>query len=438
MACFIHFSWRRCAFSARTVPRHSQSRARLSTPAALRVWAILCCRFDGLVWTVRRPDSNQVCTAQIYFPGENANPTDALWSTGVSSQRRQAADPVGQVTGEYSYSRLRELHRARKGCPHSRCAKRRAASDGWHQRPLQRVLGPFPQKVEPARSSSAPCLGPNREGWTFKARRGTSPFPATPAGHDFSKSYIAWRDTNGDVAIWLMNAANVPSSGGLGQISTVWSIVGQRDSDGDGKSDLLWHDTNGNLPMWLMNSAGVSTSLWIGDIPTAWAVVAIADSNGDAMGDILWEDAGEHLGILLMNSTQVLQAGGIGTLPSGWKVANADGKVDILFENASGALGIWFMNGFQVLQFGSPPGTTAVWSVVGTGDLNGDGYSNILWRDTSNNLGVWLMQGTSVLQAGGLGNVGSNWMVAQTGDFNGDGKSDILYRDTSAGSVAMW
>jgi hypothetical protein len=59
-----------------------------------------------------------------------------------------------------------------------------------------------------------------------------SPFPRV-ATQDFNGdgySDIAWRDISGDVAIWLMNGAQVSSSGGLGQISTVWSIVGQRDA----------------------------------------------------------------------------------------------------------------------------------------------------------------------------------------------------------------
>jgi uncharacterized repeat protein (TIGR03803 family) len=255
-------------------------------------------------------------------------------------------------------------------------------------------------------------------------------------------SDIAWRDSSGNVAVWLMNGNQLLQGGGLGNASpTVWKIVGQRDFNGDGNSDLLWNDTSGNISIWFMNGAQV---LQYASAPSApgWTVVGTGDFNGDAMGDILLEDASGHLAIWLMNGTQISQAGGIGTLPSGWKVVgtgdfNSDGKTDILFENASGVLAIWFMNGVQIAQLGNPPAATAAWTVVGTGDFNGDGYSDILWRDNSNNLAVWLMQSTSILQAGSLGNVGTTWNVADTGDFNGDGKSDILWRDTS-GNVAMW
>jgi FG-GAP-like repeat len=66
--------------------------------------------------------------------------------------------------------------------------------------------------------------------------------PNTTATHDFNgdgESDIAWRDGNGDTAIWLMNGTTVLSSGGVGTVPAAWSIVGQRDFNGDGKADLL-------------------------------------------------------------------------------------------------------------------------------------------------------------------------------------------------------
>jgi hypothetical protein len=81
------------------------------------------------------------------------------------------------------------------------------------------------------------------------------------------KSDITWRDTGGNVAVWLMNGAAVSSSGGFGVVPTTWSIVGQRDFDGDGKADWLWRDTSGNTAMWFMDGAQVSSSAGLGNIP---------------------------------------------------------------------------------------------------------------------------------------------------------------------------
>jgi hypothetical protein len=85
-------------------------------------------------------------------------------------------------------------------------------------------------------------------------------------------SDILWQDGSGDIAIWLMNAAVVSSSAGLGQIPAIWSVVATGDYDGDGKSDLLWRDTSGNTAMWFMNGATVASSASAGNVPVAWTV----------------------------------------------------------------------------------------------------------------------------------------------------------------------
>jgi hypothetical protein len=74
--------------------------------------------------------------------------------------------------------------------------------------------------------------------------------------------------------VWLMNGGAVSSSGGFSQVPTTWSIVEQRDSNGDGNADLLWRDTSGNTAMWFLNGAQVSSSGSLGNIPTTWTVVA--------------------------------------------------------------------------------------------------------------------------------------------------------------------
>src|SRR5258706_1104858 len=58
--------------------------------------------------------------------------------------------------------------------------------------------------------------------------------------HDFNgdgKSDILWRDTSGNVAVWEMNGTTVlnPNTAGVENVPTTWSIVGQRDFNGDGK-----------------------------------------------------------------------------------------------------------------------------------------------------------------------------------------------------------
>ncbi len=65
-----------------------------------------------------------------------------------------------------------------------------------------------------------------------------------------------------------------------------WSIVGQRDFNGDGKADLLWRDTSGNIAIWLMNGLSILQAGGLGNMPTNWSVAGTGDFNGDGKGDI--------------------------------------------------------------------------------------------------------------------------------------------------------
>ena len=261
------------------------------------------------------------------------------------------------------------------------------------------------------------------------------------ATHDFngdSRSDILWRDTSGNVMMWLMNGASTPQASVLGNITLNWSIIGQRDFNGDGDADILWRDTGGNVGMWLMNGTNALSTAVLGNVPSNWSVVGTGDFNGDGRGDILWRDTSGNVGIWFMNGTTIQQTAVVGNMPAAWVVAGADMKGDIFWRNAvTGDVGMWIMNGPMIVQsidFGSVPLT---WSIVGIGDFDGNGSFDILWRDSSGNVGVWLMNGTQIMSTAVLGNVVPNWSIAQTGDYSGNGRSDILWVD-NVSNVAVW
>ncbi len=269
-------------------------------------------------------------------------------------------------------------------------------------------------------------------------------FGALASTHDLdgdTKSDIVWRDDGGNLAIWLMNGAQVAGNAGLGHIDTTWSIVGQRDFDGDGKRDLLWRDGGGNIAIWFMNGTSVVSSALVGNVPTTWSVAGTADFNGDGQVDILWRDLSGNTAIWLMRGTHVLSNGSLGNIPSAtWSIVgtgdfNGDGFTDLLWRDTSGNFAIWFMKGTQVLSVGLVGNVAAPWSVIGTGDFNADNQADIVWSDGSGHFGVWLMSGASVTASAGFSAPG--WSIAQTGDYDGDGKSDLLWRD-AAGDTAIW
>jgi hypothetical protein len=290
------------------------------------------------------------------------------------------------------------------------------------------------------------------------------------ARHDFNAdgtSDIAWRNTNGDTAIWLMSVippggAQVLSAVDFGIIDNSWQIVGQRDFNGDGNADLLWRNTNGDTSIWLMTSVmtpngqqlQVLSTIHLGFVGNGWSIVGTGDFNGDGYGDILWRNANGDTSIWLMtvNGTQVqvLSTTDLGLVPTSWSVVqtgdfNGDGMADILWSNTNGDTSIWLMtaNGtqMQVLSVTDLGVVPTSWNIAGTGDFNGDGKSDILWRNTNGDTSIWLMtvSGTQVRvsSTNDLGSVPTSWGVAVTGDFNGDGMSDILWRNTN-GDTSIW
>jgi hypothetical protein len=107
---------------------------------------------------------------------------------------------------------------------------------------------------------------------------------------------------------------------GVGNIPTNWSVAGVADFNGDGIGDLLWRDSSGDLAVWLMNSATVMSSAALGNVPNTWMVVGAGDFNGDGMADILWQDNLGNTSIWFMNGTTVASAASVGNIPTVWSV----------------------------------------------------------------------------------------------------------------------
>jgi len=287
-------------------------------------------------------------------------------------------------------------------------------------------------------------------------------FPESPANkigrlqlpptnsHDFNgdaKSDILFRNTgspSSTVAMWLMNGGSILSSGSVATIPNSYSIIGQRDFDGDGDTDLLWRDTSGNLYMWFMNGLTISSSAALGNVPNTWTVMGTADMNGDGNGDILWQDSSGDVAIWFMNGSQISSSTILGTVPpsSNWSIVWATVGT-ILWKNTSAdpyTYSVWLVNGSttQSAGIGSVPSN---WVVQGMGDFNGDGVPDILWRDsTAGTVAIWLLNSGGTVQSTATVNVvptSSTWAINETGDYDGNGMSDILWVDGS-GNVAIW
>jgi hypothetical protein len=133
------------------------------------------------------------------------------------------------------------------------------------------------------------------------------------------KADILWRDTAGNLAVWLMDGQTVSSYGRVvGNISTTlpltWAVAGIADFDGDGAADILWRDTSGQVSIWLMNGSTIASNWNIANISTGWNIAGTGDFNGDIRADILWRDTAGNVAIWLMDGPNISSFSAMGNV----------------------------------------------------------------------------------------------------------------------------
>ena len=145
---------------------------------------------------------------------------------------------------------------------------------------------------------------------------------------------VFWRQSTGALSLWSMNGSSVASSSAItfqGNIiapDASWSVAGIGDFNGDGHADILWRQSNGSVAMWLMNGSSVTSSAAItyqGNAvapDSSWSVVEIGDFNGSGGTDILWrQSATGALSEWLMNGSQIVSTSTLSASPdASWQV----------------------------------------------------------------------------------------------------------------------
>ena len=240
---------------------------------------------------------------------------------------------------------------------------------------------------------------------------------------------ILWRNSNGSLAEWLMNGSTIESTatptyqGSAVSPGSSWSVAGIGDFTGDGDADILWQNSNGSLAMWLMDGSTITSSA----TPTyegsavspgsSWSVAGIGDFTGDGNDDILWRNSNGSLAMWLMDGSTITSTAtptyeGSAVSPgSSWSVAGigdftGNGDADILWRNSNGSLAMWLMDGSTIESSATPTyqgsavSPDSSWNIVEIADFNGSGNSDILWQQsTTGALVEWQMNGSQIVSS---------------------------------------
>jgi hypothetical protein len=129
------------------------------------------------------------------------------------------------------------------------------------------------------------------------------------------------------MSLWLINGGNIQQGIGLGNVPTNWTVAGTGDFNGDGITDIVWRNTAGDIWIWLMNNNGtVLQSSVIGNMPATWSIAETGDFNSDGKSDMLWIDTSGNVVLWFMNGFAVTSAVSLGNVGTPWSIqgSNAD------------------------------------------------------------------------------------------------------------------
>ncbi len=116
------------------------------------------------------------------------------------------------------------------------------------------------------------------------------------------KSDIFWRRTDGTNYVWHVDGSvitggvlSIASQGLLPGVDASWSVVGTGDYNADGKSDIFFRRADGTNYVWHVNGAVITGGVLqiasqglLPNVDASWTVAGQSDYNGDGRSDVLW------------------------------------------------------------------------------------------------------------------------------------------------------
>jgi ELWxxDGT repeat protein len=102
---------------------------------------------------------------------------------------------------------------------------------------------------------------------------GDSSWHAVSTGEFNGQAEIAWQNSNGTPAIWLMNGTAPAAEAALPNPGAAWQVLSIDHFTGNGQADLLFQNTNGAIGMWEMNGTNIVAAVGLLNPGSGWQSV---------------------------------------------------------------------------------------------------------------------------------------------------------------------
>ena len=96
---------------------------------------------------------------------------------------------------------------------------------------------------------------------------------AVSTGEFNGQAEIAWQNTNGTPAIWLMNGTAPVAEAALPNPGPAWQVLSVDHFTPDGQASLLFQNTNGQMGLWEMNGTNIVAETGLPNPGAGWQSV---------------------------------------------------------------------------------------------------------------------------------------------------------------------